>query len=163
MGRFWVFLSHSAPGFQLWFYSHLYMWVIHWGLLLRLPWRAWVCSCEGHVGGGATAWVTGVLAAPGTQRSWQLGQQEILCSRRVWQPVLANTLQYSCLETPPPPPLLPDREAWQTTVYRDAESATTQVTHTRLFLACGSSAPVRVECEGGTAAWLLGTLAVPSV
>ena len=114
-------------------------------------------------GGDAAAWVTGVLAAPGTQRSWQLGQQEILCSRRVWQPVLANTLQYSCLETPPPPPLLPDREAWQTTVYRDAESATTQVTHTRLFLACGSSAPVRVECEGGTAAWLLGTLAVPSV
>ena len=25
--RFWVFfLSHTAPGFQLWFYSHLYMW-----------------------------------------------------------------------------------------------------------------------------------------
>jgi len=28
-------------------------------------------------GGGAAAWVTGVLAAPGTQRRWQLGQQEI--------------------------------------------------------------------------------------
>ena len=28
---------------------------------------------------------------------------------------------------------------------------------------CGSSAPVRVECEGGSAAWLVGTLAVPSV
>ena len=22
------------------------MWVVHWGLLLRLPWRAWVCPCE---------------------------------------------------------------------------------------------------------------------
>ena len=33
----------------------------------------------------------------------------------------------------------------------------------RLFLACGSSAPVRVEHEGGTAAWLVGTLAVPSM
>ena len=33
----------------------------------------------------------------------------------------------------------------------------------RLFFACGSSAPVRVEHEGGTAAWLAGTLAVPSV
>ena len=33
----------------------------------------------------------------------------------------------------------------------------------RLFFACGSSAPVRVECEGGAAAWLVGTLAVPSV
>ena len=31
------------------------------------------------------------------------------------------------------------------------------------FFACGSSAPVRVEDEGGTAAWLMGTLAVPSV
>ena len=43
-----------------------------------------------------------VLAAPGTQGSWQLGQQEIQCSRRLWQPVLANTLQYSCLESPAP-------------------------------------------------------------
>ena len=31
------------------------------------------------------------------------------------------------------------------------------------FFACGSSAPVRVEREGGAAAWLEGTLAVPSV
>ena len=53
-------------------------------------------------GGGAAAWVTGVLAAPGTQGSWQLGQQEIQCSRRVGQPVLASMLQYSCLENPPP-------------------------------------------------------------
>ena len=29
--RFWVFFfSHTALGFQLWFYFHLYMWVIHW-------------------------------------------------------------------------------------------------------------------------------------
>ena len=33
----------------------------------------------------------------------------------------------------------------------------------RLVFACGSSAPVRVECEGGAAAWLAGTLAVPNV
>ena len=31
------------------------------------------------------------------------------------------------------------------------------------FLACGSSAPVRVEHEGGIAAWVVGTLAVPGV
>ena len=43
------FLSHTAPGFQLWFYFHLCMWVIPWGLLLRLPWRTWVCSCDGQV------------------------------------------------------------------------------------------------------------------
>ena len=50
VGKFWVFfLSHTAPGFQMWFYFHLCMWVVHWGLLLRLPWRIWVCSSEGHV------------------------------------------------------------------------------------------------------------------
>ena len=50
VGGFWVFfLSHTAPGFQLWFYFHLYMWVFLWGLLLRLPWRTWVCPCEGHM------------------------------------------------------------------------------------------------------------------
>ena len=31
------------------------------------------------------------------------------------------------------------------------------------FFWCGSSAPVRVECEGGAVAWLTGTLAAPSV
>ena len=31
------------------------------------------------------------------------------------------------------------------------------------FFACGSSAPVKVEREGGAAAWLSGTLATPSV
>ena len=33
----------------------------------------------------------------------------------------------------------------------------------KTFFACGSSAPVRVEHEGGIAAWLAGTLAAPSV
>ena len=31
------------------------------------------------------------------------------------------------------------------------------------FFTCGSSAPVRVECDGDAAAWLAGTLAAPSV
>ena len=31
------------------------------------------------------------------------------------------------------------------------------------IFACGSSAPVRVEHEGGAAAWLVGTLVAPSV
>ena len=31
------------------------------------------------------------------------------------------------------------------------------------FFACGSCAPLRVEREGGAAAWLAGTLAGPSV
>ena len=73
MGRFWVFfLSHTAPEFQLWFYFHLYMWVIYWGLLLRLPWRAWVCPCKGQVwrwcscldcrGSGSTRYSQGLAA-----------------------------------------------------------------------------------------------------
>ena len=50
VGRFWVFfLNHTAPGLQLWFYFHLCMWVVHWGLLLRLSWKTWVCPCEGQV------------------------------------------------------------------------------------------------------------------
>ena len=74
---------------------------------------------------------------------------------------MANTLQYSCLENPP------DREAWQATVYRVTKSLTRPkqpCMHRRnIFFACGSSAPVRVEHEVGTAAWLVGTLAMPSV
>ena len=31
------------------------------------------------------------------------------------------------------------------------------------FFACGSSAPVRIECEGDEAAWIAGTLVAPSV
>ena len=102
VGRFWVFyLSHTDPGFQLQFYFHLCMWVVHWGLLLKLPWRTCVCPVRTRYGGGAAALVAGVLEAPGSQRSWWLGQQEIQCSRKVWRPVLANTLQYSCLEKLP--------------------------------------------------------------
>ena len=72
--RFWVFfLSHTAPGFQLWFYFHLCMWVVHWDLF-RLPWRSWVCPCEGqvwrwcsclsHSGSGSTRY-SGELVARG--------------------------------------------------------------------------------------------------
>ena len=72
--------------------------VCSWGC----PGRLGLAPLRAKCGAGVVAWVTRVLAAPGTQGSWQLGQQEIWCSRRVWQPVLANTLQYSCLENPPP-------------------------------------------------------------
>ena len=107
----------------MWFYFHLCMWVVHWGLLLRLPWRTWVCPSEGQVqrwcsflgrrGSGSTRY----------SESWWLGQQEIQCSRRVWQPALANRLQYSCLENP-----LSDREAWKATAYRVTESDMTEAT-----------------------------------
>ena len=78
VGRFWVFfLNNTAPGLQLWFYSHFWMWIIHWGLLLRLSWRTWVCPYEGARYGESTASVIVALAASGTQRSWWLGQQDI--------------------------------------------------------------------------------------
>ena len=48
------------------------MWVVHWGLLLRLPWRAWVCpwegqawrwcGCMGHRGSGSTRYSGGLAA-----------------------------------------------------------------------------------------------------
>ena len=63
--------------------------------------------------------------------------------------------------------LLPDREVWQATVSKVAKSRTLpkqpRMQRCKTFFACGSSAPVRVEGEGGTAAWLVGTLAAPSV
>ena len=33
----------------MWFYFHLCMWVVHWDLLLKLPWGTWVCPSEGQV------------------------------------------------------------------------------------------------------------------
>ena len=126
------------------------MWIVHRGLFLRLPWRTWSAPVRARCGGGAAFWVAGVLAAPGTQGSWWPGQQEIYCSRRVWQPVLANMLQYSCLENPP---LLQRSLAGHT--YRVAKSWTLLkpvCIDAKHFFACGSSAPVRVEREGGTAA-----------
>ena len=75
---FWVFfLSHTVPGFQLWLYFHLctglFTGVCSWGCpggLGSTPMRA-------RSGGGAAAWAAGVLAAPGSQGSWRLGQQEL--------------------------------------------------------------------------------------
>ena len=55
--------------------------------------------------------------------SWQLGQQEIQCSRRVdnqYWPIRSGILGW---RTP-----FPDREAWQATFYRVAGSDTTEAT-----------------------------------
>ena len=58
VGGLWAFFfSHTVPGFQLWFHFHLCMWTVHWGLLLRLPWRTWVCPCEGQVWRGCSCLV----------------------------------------------------------------------------------------------------------
>ena len=70
-------------------------------------------------------------------------------------------LQYSCLENST------DRGAWRATVHGAAGSRTLPkrpcVHRCKTFFACGSSAPVRVEREVGTTAWVVGTLEVASV
>ena len=48
------------------------MWIVYWGLLLRLPWMTWVYSCEGKVwkwcsylswrGSGSTRYSGGLVA-----------------------------------------------------------------------------------------------------
>ena len=73
--RFWVFfLSYTAPGFQLWFYFHLYMGgvpgICSWGF----PGGHGFAPVRARCRGDAVAWVT---AAPVTQGSWCLKQQEI--------------------------------------------------------------------------------------
>ena len=45
---------------------------------LPLGFNCGFISTSARCGGGAAAWVSGVLAAPDTQGSWQLGQQEII-------------------------------------------------------------------------------------
>ena len=65
-------------GFQLWFYFHLYMWVVHWDLAPKASLEGLgLSSVRARCGGSAAAWVTGVLAAPGTQGGWLLGYQKI--------------------------------------------------------------------------------------
>ena len=56
----------------MWLYFHVYMLVAHWGLLLRLSWRTWVCPSEGQVwrwcscldcrGSGSTRYSGGLAA-----------------------------------------------------------------------------------------------------
>ena len=41
-----LFLSHTAPGVQLCFYPHFCICITYRSLLLRLPWRTWLCPSE---------------------------------------------------------------------------------------------------------------------
>ena len=81
------FLSHTAPGFQLWFFPTSTC-----GFAPEPRWRIWrICSCEGQLWRWCSS--LGHRVSGSTQGSWLLGQQKIQCSRGVWQPVLANALQ----------------------------------------------------------------------
>ena len=93
-------LATLPPGFNCGFISSsacgLSTGVCSWGC----PGGLGFAPVRARCGGGAAAWVA--WAAPGTLRGWQLGKQETYHSRRVWQPVLTNMLQYSCVENPLP-------------------------------------------------------------
>ena len=124
------------------------------GFAPEAAWGAWIGPVRARCGGGAAAWVAGVLAAPGTQGGWRLGQQEMQCSRRYGS-------QYW--------PLHSSVLAWRNPQQRSLAGHSLQGhkeldmtedpahVDARLF-AHSNSAPVRVEREGGTAAWLVGTL-----
>ena len=48
------------------------MWVIHWGLLLRLSWRTWVCPSECQV----EQWCSCLGHASGPEETWRLQPRE---------------------------------------------------------------------------------------
>ena len=77
------------------------MWFVHRGLLLRLPWRTWVCPCEGQV------WVW--CSCLGHRVSGSTRYSEESMTRAAGNIVLlkkgiregnGTPLQYSCLENP---------------------------------------------------------------
>ena len=77
--------------------------------------------------------------------------------------MLANRLQYSCLENPlSEKPGRPQSTGLQR-VGHDRSDPECIIARFFFFFACSSSAPVKVELEGGAAVWLAGTLAAPSV
>ena len=105
----------------MWFYFHLWIWVVHWGLLLRLPWRTWVCPSEGQVQrwlqllGSQGFWQHQVLRGVGGQGSRKYSALEGY-GNKYW-PIRSSILAWrtSFLDT----------DAWQATVYKVAKLDTT--------------------------------------
>jgi len=62
------------------------MWVVNRGLLLRLLWRTWPAPVRAGCEGGTVAWFVGPWQHQ-VLRGVGLGQQEIWCSARAWQPI----------------------------------------------------------------------------
>ena len=157
--RFWVFfLSHTAPGFQLWFYFHLYMWVAHWGLAPEAALRGLGLPLRGP----------GVEVVPllGSQGFWphQVLRGGVV-ARAAGNAVLRKGVatsggQQAAVFWPGGSPLRqrPGRRSLRgRRVGQDGSDPV--LGNTSLLCACGSPAPVRVGCGGGAAALLAGTLA----
>ena len=84
-------------------------------------WR-W-CSCLDRRGSGSTRY-SGELAARAAGN---------IVSRRVWQPVLANMLQYSCLETPCPSKLVMINNIIHNEIVRNFCSRTKEFPDTKML------------------------------
>ena len=91
-------LATLPLGFNCGFISSS-MWVVHWGLLLRLPWRAWVCPWEGQ----AWRWCI-CLGRRGSGRTRYSGGLEARAAGNIALGGYGNPYwpicQYSCLENP---------------------------------------------------------------
>ena len=94
--------------------------------------------------------------------SWCLGQREIECSRRVWQPVLANVLQYSCLENPTSLTEKPGRHSLRGCKESDMTKVTPRTQAQDFFLPVAAlpQGELRVKAANRLAC---GDLAAPSV
>ena len=122
-------------------------------MFLRLPWRHG--SAPGGRGEGGTAAGVAGPGAPGAQQNWQLGPQERGFSS-LWQLCLSGDTAWrwhSCSDHGDP----------GNAGYKGAV-VTGDTVLLGLFLASGSSsAPVRIQHGGGTAAGIVRTLGAPSV
>ena len=116
-------------------------------------------ACESSTGVCSWGFPGGLASVPARTR-WWLGQQEIWCSRRTWQP----TPLFFFLEDPL------DREAhrlWPTGSQR-AGHGQRNSTHTHAGFFFFFSFPLATlsqwgSCMEGTVAWIKGTLAMPAI
>ena len=102
-------------------------------------------------GGDAAAWVTGVLAVPGIQEGWRLGQQEYSAlhayGNQYW-PICFSILAWR-IPSPTEKPGRPQATGHIPQGHKESDTKMQDFPPRP----CGSSAPVRVEPEGGSAAW----------
>ena len=121
LGRFWVFfLSHTVPGFQLWFYFHLYMWVCPLGFAPEVALEGLDLPLTGasvevvQLLGSQGFWQHQVLKEIGILGSWKHGALKVYGSQ-YWQ-ISSHIFAWR--------PNLPNREGWQAVVYRLSKSWT---------------------------------------
>ena len=139
------------------------MWVIHWGLLLRLHWKTWVCPSEGHVwrwnsclghrGSGSTRYSGKFVARPAGNIV-------------LWKGMATSIGEYT-------PVFLPGKPHWQTSLVDHSPQGRKELDMTEViptcidarlfFFACSNSAPLRVKHESGAVAWVVGSLMAPKV